>query len=75
MAAQAGICAAQSVKEISLKHRLRWAKLRPSDGSVQPAPESFTPCPVKQFRPTTLGGLKIGSQNRTLPLPESDKTD
>ena len=53
--AQAGICAAQSVKEISLEHRLRWAKLRPSDGSAQPAPESFTPCPVKQFRPAALG--------------------
>jgi hypothetical protein len=65
VAAQAGICAAQSVKEISLKHRLRWAKLRPSDGSVQPAPESFAPCPVKQFRLATLGR----PQDR---LPKSD---
>lgn len=65
VAAQAGICAAQSVKEISLKHRLRWAKLRPPDGSAQPAPEPFTPCPVKQFRPATLGR----PQDR---LPKSD---
>ena len=65
VAAQAGICAAQSVKEISLKHRLRWAKLRPSDGSAQPAPESFTPRPVRQFRPAALGR----PQDR---LPKSD---
>ena len=72
VAAQAGICAAQSVKGISLMRRLRWAKLRPSDGSAQPAPESFTPCPVKQFRLAALGAAarsapKIGhgrSQNR-----------
>jgi hypothetical protein len=75
VAAQADICAAQSVKEISLEHRLSWAKLRPSDGSVQPAPESFTPCPVKQFRPATLGRPQDRLPNRTLPLPESDKTD
>ena len=69
---QASICATQSVKGISLKHRLRWAKLRPSDGSAQPAPESFTPRPVKQFRPAALGAAarsapKIGhcrSRNR-----------
>ena len=32
--------------------------------------------PVKPFRlGPERGGLKIGSQNRTPPLPESDKTD
>ncbi len=71
-AAQAGICAAQSVKGISLKGRLRWAKLRPSDGSAQPAPEPSPPRPAKQFRLVALGvaersAPKIGhcrSQNR-----------
>ena len=82
MAAQAGIYAAQSVKEISLKHWLRWAKLRPSDASTQPAPEPFTPRPVKQFRPAALGASsrsapKIGhrrSQNRAKRTSQSRLT-
>jgi hypothetical protein len=71
VAAQAGICAAQAVKEISLKHRLRWAKLQPSGGSTQPAPESFTSrqaIPAGHAGAASRSAPKIGhcrSQNRT----------